>query len=99
MKYNKEQLIARATEATHVETYKYIGKSHIIHTDTVKYIGNGNFDNSEIEVLPYDENGEVDVDVELMECEDYERTILANCGTSWCDMYDDGDKILVIVVR
>ncbi len=99
MKYNKSELIARAAEATLVETYEYTGKNHRIHTDTVKYIGNSNFDNSEIEALPYDENGEVDVDVQLMDREDYETTILANCSSSWDDMYADDDKILVIVVR
>ena len=99
MKYNKSELIARAAEATLVETYEYTGKNHRIHTDTVKYIGNSNFDNSESEALPYDENGEVDVDVELMDKEDYERSILANSCTSWEDMYQEDDKILVIVVK
>ena len=90
MKYNKSELIERAKEATFVETYEYTGKNHSIHTDTVKYIGNSGFDNSEIEELPFDENGEIDVD---------ERTILANCSSTWDDMYSDDDKILVIVVR
>lgn len=99
MKYNKSELIAKAAEATLVETYEYTGNNHRIHTDTVKYIGNSNFDNSEIEALPYDENGEVDVDVQLMDHEDYETTILANCTNQWEDVYSDDDKILVIVVR
>lgn len=99
MKYNKSELIERAKEATFVETYEYTSKNHSIHTDTVKYIGNSSFDNSEIEELPFDENGEIDVDVEMMDREDYERTILANCSSTWDDMYSDDDKILVIVVR
>lgn len=98
MKYNKSELIARAAEAASVETYEYTGKKRSIHTDSVKYIGNGCFDNSEIEALPYDEKGEVDVDVQLMDKEDYESTILANCGCSWEDMYEEDDKILVIVL-
>ena len=97
MKYNKQELIERAKEATFVETY--VGKNHSIHTDTVKYIGNSSFDNSEIDALPFDDNGEVDADVELMGREDYERTILANCSSTWDDMYADGDKVLVIVVK
>lgn len=88
-----------AAEATLVETYEYTSKNHRIHTDNVKYIGNSKFDITEIEALPYDENGEVDVDVEVMGCEDYETTILANCSVSWNDMYNEDDKILVIVVR
>ena len=99
MKYNKQELIERAKEASFVETYEYVSKNHSIHTDTVKYIGNSSFDNSEIDALPFDENGEVDADVELMDREDYERTILANCSSTWDDMYDDGDKVLVIVVK
>ena len=70
MKYNKQELIERAKEASFVETYEYVGKNHSIHTDTVKYIGNGSGDNSEIDALPFDENGEVDADVELMDRED-----------------------------
>ena len=99
MKYNKQELIEKAKEASFVETYEYVGKNHSVHTDTVKYIGNSSFDISEIDALPFDENGEVDADVELMDREDYERTILANCSSSWEDMYDDGDKVLVIVVK
>lgn len=99
MKYNKQQLIERAKEASFVETYEYVGKNHRIHTDTVKYIGNSSFDDSEIDALSFDENGEVNADVMLMDREDYERTILANCSSRWDDMYADGDKILVIVVK
>ena len=99
MKYNQSELIARAAEATHVEIYEYTDNTHRLHTDFVKYIGNGNFDATEIEALTYDENGEVDVDVELMGREDYERTILANCGSTWDDMYEEDDKILVIVLN
>ena len=65
----------------------------------MKYIGNSSFDNSEIDALPFDENGEVDADVELMGREDYERAILANCSSTWDDMYADGDKVLVIVIK
>lgn len=99
MKYTKEELIELAKEATVVETYEYTDKTHRIHTDTVKYIGNSEYDNTEIEALPYDENGEVDVDAELMDREDYEHTILANCCTPWEDMFEDDDKILVIAVK
>ena len=99
MKYNKQELIERAKDATFVETYEYVGKNHSIHTDTVKYIGNSSFDNSEIDALPFDENGEVDADVMLMDREDYERTILANCSSTWDDMYADDDKVLVIVIK
>jgi hypothetical protein len=99
MKYTKEELIAAVANATQVETYEYVGKNHRIHTDTVKYIGNSCFDNSEIEALPFDENGEIDVDVEIMGEEDYNNTILANTGSYWSDMYEADDKVAVIVIR
>lgn len=101
MKYNKQDLIDMAKEANFVETYEYVCGSRHIHTDTVKYIGNSDFDNSEIDALPFDKNGEVDADVRLMGREDYEHTLLANSSESWDDYdeYDDDTKILVIVVK
>ena len=99
MKYNKSELHAKAAEAASVEIYEYIGKSHAIHTDNVKYVCNGSFDMSEIDDIKFDENGEVDADVQLMGREEMEATILANCGESWDDMYDENDKVLVIILK
>ena len=99
MKYTKEELIEAVKDATQIETYRYIGKNHHIHTDTVKYIGNTCLDNSEIEELPFDENGEIDVDVQIMGEEEYNNTILANTCEYWSDMYEADDKIAVIVIR
>ncbi len=100
MKYNKKELLKEAKKATAVETYEYTDRqNHHIHTDCVKYIGNGNFDKSEIEGLPYDKQGEVDVDIEFMDREDYDSTLCANCDMSWDDSYAEDDIVLVIVVR
>ena len=98
MKYTREQLKLAVRESTLIETYQYTGIDHRIHTDTVKYIGNSNFDNSEIDELPFDENGFIEADVFIMDEEDYSRTILANTSTTWADMFEPDDKVAVIVI-
>lgn len=97
MKYTKEQIKDLCTEAIGIEIYKYTGKNHRVHTDTLNYIGPGNFDETELDELPYDENGEVDVDIFLMDNEDYDRTIYANCGEH-SDM-EPGEKMAIVIVR
>ena len=100
MKYTGIELEERANkEATAVETYKFTGKDYRIHYDNVEYIGNYNFDTTELFRLPYDENGEVDAVVELMDREEYKRTILANRESRRYDKYNEYDMILVVVVR
>lgn len=99
MKYTANELKKLTANATTVETYVYKFKNGNIHTDNVDYIGNASFDNSEIDELPYDENGEVDVDVQIMDAEDYNSTIYANCGESFGDEHEAGDTVAVIVVR
>lgn len=98
MKYNKKQLLEEAQNARFIEVYKYTDSNRRIHTDHVEYIGNGNLDISEIDTLPYNEKGEVDADVQLMNRNDYESTILANSGQRWEDGLEENDKILVIVI-
>lgn len=99
MKYTKDQLIKLTESATSIETYKYQFSNGNIHTDNVEYIGNGSFDKSEIDNLAYDESGEVDVDVEIMDADRYSNTILANSSVSIEEGNDPTDTIAVIVVR
>ena len=61
-----------------IETYVLTGLGRGIHTDNLEYIGSGDFDSREIDTLPFDENGEADVDINLMGKEEYESTVLAN---------------------
>ena len=98
--YTKEQIIERTKDAALIETYVLTGLGRGIHTDNLKYVGTGTFDNQEIENLPFDEDGKVEVNIEIMDKEDYERTVLANSSESWSD-YDlkDDDKIAVIILN
>ena len=97
MKHNKEELKDLCKEAAGIEVYKYTDNSRRVHTDFVKYIGNGNFNETELDELPYDDNGEADVDVFLMDNDEYNRTIYANTGEH-SDM-EPGEKMAVVVAR
>lgn len=97
MKYTKNQIKNICTEATSIEIYVYTDKSQRVHTDTLAYIGLGDFNESELDELPYDDNGEVDVDIYLMDNEEYNRTIYANCGER-SDM-EPGEKTAVVIVK
>ena len=70
MKYTANELKNLTANATTVETYIYKFNNGNIHTDNITYLGNGCFDDSEIDELPYNENGEIDVDVQIMDSED-----------------------------
>ena len=92
MKYSKSE-IQTMVENKYYELYKYTDSTKRIHTDTVESL------DQDIDKLPYDEKGEVDVDIQEMDKEEYSRSILANSCVAWDDMFEDDDKVLVIVVR
>jgi hypothetical protein len=95
---SKDELIALANKADYVEVYEYINGANHVHTDTISYIGNGNFDVSELDCLSYNSDNMTDADVYIMDKEDYESTILANCGETWRSMgFKEEDRVLVIV--
>lgn len=98
--FTKEEIIERTNQAAMIETYVLTGLGRGIHTDNLKYVGLAEFDNREIDNLPFDEEGKVEVNIEIMGKEDYEKTVLANCSQSWSD-YDlaDDDKIAVIILN
>lgn len=95
MRYNQKEIKKLAEKASCVEIYKYKDKNHRIHTDYIDFHVDG-IDN--IDDLPYDKNNEVNADIELMDEEEFNKTILANCCISFNDMYEHNDKILVIVL-
>ena len=99
MKYTATEIKNMVKDASSIETYKYTDCTHRLHTDCIKYIGNSCFNESEIDNLPYDEDGNVDVDVEIMNGERYNETILANCSGVFTDFNEEDDKVAVIVVR
>ena len=99
MKQNKQQIIDETKQAAMIEVYRLTGLGRGIHTDNLEYIGYGEFDSREIDTLPLDENGEVDVDINLMGKEEYESTVLANSSEEWPTDLSDTDKIAVIIVK
>ena len=92
MKYSKNEIRAMV-ENKYYELYKYTDSTKRIHTDTIESL------DQDVDKLPYDEKGEVDVDIQEMDKEEYSRSILANSCVAWDDMFEDDDKVLVIVVR
>lgn len=75
-------------EFTTFEVYQFTSKRHSIHTDFIR----------ELESHEYNDESEV-VTHQLMDGDDYNKTILANSSSSFSDIYEDNDKILVIVIK
>ena len=69
-----------------VEVYKFTGKRHSIHTDFIE------------EVDSYSEDAEVQTH-QLMDEEEYNSTIFANCSNKFTYIYEKSDKVLVIVIK
>lgn len=99
MKWKLEKLLSAAERATCVETYRYKGDAEDIHESNLEYIGNGEFDDSEIEGLPFDESGEIDADVFLLDEEEYTERVLKDTGHTWESMYDKCDIVAMVIVR
>lgn len=95
----KQEIFAACSSAALIETYTVTGKGRGIHTDNLKYAGTGSYDNTEIENIPFDEDGEADVDVRIMGKEEYENTILVNSSEAWPEDLTDEDKIAVIIIN
>ena len=98
MRYTKNEILERTKGAALVETYVFSGNNHRVHTDNLKYVGPGSFDNGEIDAIPYVE-GEADVDIYIMDKEEYEGTVLANSSDKWPEELSDNDKIAVVIVN
>lgn len=102
MKYTKEQLIEAVKGCVSIEPHRYKDSWHKLHSDYIDYIGNGLFDLSEIEDLDFDDNGEIEAEVEIMDEHDYKFTVLANDGLTdpWSQFgYEPTDKVAVIMVN
>lgn len=76
------------SEFTTFEVYQFTSKRHDIHTDFVR----------ELESHEYNDESEV-VAHQLMDEDDYNSTIFANCTNKFADIYDKNDKVLVIVIK
>ena len=99
MKYTNQEILGLTKDAALLETYVLTGLGRGIHTDNLKYVGTSTFDIQEIENLPHDENGKVDVNIHIMDKEEYESTVLANSCAGWPEDLTDDDKIAVIIVN
>ena len=73
-------------EFSAVEVYKFNGKRHSIHTDFIEEVDGCN---DEAEVQTH----------QLMDEEEYNSTIFANCSNKFTDIYEKTDKVLVIVIK
>lgn len=92
MKHSKTYLEDLAKGCADIEIYKFIGKKHSIHTDNIKDSAY-----SSIDELP----DEVECDCQIMDEEDYNRTILANGGekSDFEGWYGDKNaKVLIVVL-
>lgn len=97
--YTKQEIIEATKDAALIETYVLTGLGRGIHTDNLKYVGTSTFDIQEIENLPFDEDGKVEANINLMDKEEYERTVLANSSEEWPTDLTPTDKIAVIIVN
>lgn len=69
-----------------VEVYRFTGKRHSVHTDFIE------------ELEDYSEDAEVQTH-ELMDEDEYNSTIFANCSNRFTNIYEKSDKVLVIVIK
>ena len=93
----RKRIIAETKDSALIEVYRLKDKNGRIHTDNVEYIGNNRYDNSEIDNLPFSEDGRVDVDIYIMDKNEYCSTIIVNSCDEW--ELDDDDTIAVIIVN
>ena len=92
----KQQILDKTKDCALIEVYK-TDETKRVHTDHIKYVGLGFFDNSEIDVLPFDSNGECNIDLYIMDKAEYCSTVIVNSTEQW--ELDDDDTIAVIVVN
>ena len=76
--------------ATAIEIYRSLSNSVYPHTDSIEYISDN------IEDIP--DICLAGMYISLMGEKEYNETILANAGESFCDLYEEDDKVLVIVL-
>lgn len=74
-------------EYNYLEVYRPVGNRRTFHTDSIASVGD-DFSLDDY-VLSY----------ELMDKEEYENTILANCGIKFNDCFADSDIILAVLIK
>ena len=96
MLYTKKEIIEKTKSANYVEIYLLRDTSHRIHSDNIV----SDVDFETIEDLPYNIKGQVDVDIEIMDKEDYSNSVIANTSVTWEDFgWEDYEKVAVIILN
>jgi len=96
MLYTKSQIIEKTKSANYVEIYRLWDRSHGIYSDYLE----SDVDIETIDDLPYNIKGEVDVDIEIMDKEDYSNSVIANSSVTWEDFgWEDDEKVAVIILN
>ena len=93
MKMNKKQITSALREANEIEVYEYTDSTCRIHTDFIDSL------DLDLDSLPYNAQGEIDVDIFVMDEKEYASTVLANSSISTEEFWVDGYKIGVVVLR
>lgn len=104
MKYSSKKIKDLTKEAALVEAWTYIAPGirrtrKNLRAEYLKYVGTSTFDEQEIDNLCYDENGEADVEIYILDKEAYEKEFLANTSDKWPEELADNDKIALIIVN
>lgn len=92
----KQKILEQTNGCALIEVYR-TDDTKRVHTDHIEYVGLGFFDNSEIDALPFDSNGECNVDLYIMDKDEYCSTVIVNSSEQW--ELDDNDTIAVIVIN
>lgn len=70
------------------EVYKFNSNRHSIHTDFI----------TQLQGIEYNLNDNV-IAHELMDEEEYNKTICANCSCKFSDYYNKEDKVLILIIN
>ena len=102
MKYSIKEIFGLTDEAALVYAWaptRIIRSRRDLRAEYLKYVGTSTGDIREIENLPFDENGEADVEIFIYNKEDYENLFLANTSEKWPEGLNDDDKIAIIITK
>lgn len=94
-----ENLVEMAKKASYIEVYRWITPKQYrrgIHTDTIKFVGEYSGDIEELYKIPFNVDGNVECDWDLMTPDEYHDTVEANCEQQ---EFSEDDKTLVIVLE
>jgi len=92
MSYTREEIEQKAKGAVALEVYRFTDSTGRLHTDFIERI-------DDLSDVNFDADGHAEGILALMDEEEYNSTILANCGVTFADIYDKGDTVCIFVVK